>query len=213
MDWLKQLVIRYPELDVCLPQIQTAIDLLKDCFAAGGKVLVCGNGGSASDAEHIVGELMKGYMSKRPLSKGQKQALNDAALPDGDYLKNHLQGALPAISLVSLTSLISAFSNDVSAELVYAQQVYGYGKAGDVLWGISTSGNARNVLLAMQTAKAFGLKTIGLSGTNGGELNALCDVIIRVPGENTPFVQERHLPVYHTICAVLEADFFPDGGE
>jgi D-sedoheptulose 7-phosphate isomerase len=90
MDWLKQLVIRYPELDVCLPQIQTAIDLLKDCFAAGGKVLVCGNGGSASDAEHIVGELMKGYMSKRPLSKGQKQALNDAALPDGDYLKNHL---------------------------------------------------------------------------------------------------------------------------
>jgi D-sedoheptulose 7-phosphate isomerase len=213
MEWLKQLVRRYPELDICLPDIQAAIKLLSTCFSSGGKLLVCGNGGSAADSDHIVGELMKGYMSKRPMPRSQQLNFRKLIFPDGELLASHLQGALPAISLVSQTALISAFSNDVSADLVYAQQVYGYGKPGDVLWGISTSGNARNVLMAMQTAKAMRLHTLGLSGPDGGKLKTFSDVMIRVPGENTPLIQERHLPIYHTICAMLETAIFPDMDE
>jgi D-sedoheptulose 7-phosphate isomerase len=208
MDWTKRLIDVYPELVICEEDIQKAIQILSGCFKAGGKLLVCGNGGSAADSEHIVGELMKGYMSRRPLSETIRQKFLTANNLDGLFLADHLQGALPAISLVSQSSLISAFSNDVNADLVYAQQVYGYGRTSDVLWGISTSGNAKNVNFALQTAQTLGMKTIGLSGPSGGKMKDYCDVIIRVPGDSTPAIQERHLPVYHTICAMLEQELF-----
>lgn len=208
MDWNKRLIDVYPELEFCVEDIQKAIQLLAQSFSTGGKLLVCGNGGSAADSEHIVGELMKGYMSKRPLPKTIRQKFLTANDLEGLFLADHLQGALPAISLVSQSSLISAFANDVSPDLVYAQQVYGYGRPGDVLLGISTSGNAKNVNYALQTAQAIGMKTVGLGGPDGGKMKDYSDVIIRVPGESTPVIQERHLPVYHTICAVLEREFF-----
>jgi D-sedoheptulose 7-phosphate isomerase len=208
MDWIKRLIDVYPELVDCEKDIQKAILILSQCFSSKGKLLVCGNGGSAADSEHIVGELMKGYMSKRPLTETERQKFLIANNLAGNYLADYLQGALPAISLVSQSSLISAFSNDVSADLVFAQQVYGYGQPGDVLLGISTSGNAKNVNYALQTAQAIGMKTIGLAGPDGGKMKEYTDVIIRVPGESTPAIQERHLPVYHTICAELEKEFF-----
>jgi D-sedoheptulose 7-phosphate isomerase len=208
MDWNKRLIDLYPELVICEEDIQKAIQILSDCFSAKGKLLVCGNGGSAADSEHIVGELMKGYMSKRPLQESIRQKFMTTNDQEGLFLADHLQGALPAISLVSQSSLISAFANDVSADLVFAQQVYGFGQPGDVLLGISTSGNAKNVNYALQTARAIGMKTIGLSGPDGGKMKDYSDVIILVPGESTPAIQERHLPVYHTICAVLEQEFF-----
>jgi D-sedoheptulose 7-phosphate isomerase len=208
MDWNKRLIDLYPELVICEEDIQKAIQILSDCFSAGGKLLVCGNGGSAADSEHIVGELMKGYISKRPLQESIRQKFMTTNDQEGLFLADHLQGALPAISLVSQSSLISAFANDVSADLVFAQQVYGFGQPGDVLLGISTSGNAKNVNYALQTARAIGMKTIGLGGPDGGKMKDYSDVIIRVLGDSTPAIQERHLPVYHTICAVLEQKFF-----
>ena len=208
MDWIKRLLAVYPELVDCEKDIQKAILLLSQCFSAGGKLLVCGNGGSAADSEHIVGELMKGYMSKRLLPETERKKFVTTNEQEELFLADHLQGALPAISLVSQSSLISAFANDVSADLVFAQQVYGYGRPGDVLLGISTSGNAKNVNYALQTARAIGMKTIGLGGPDGGKMENYSDVIIRVPGESTPAIQERHLPVYHTIFAVLEQEFF-----
>lgn len=208
MDWNKRLIDVYPELVICEEDIQKAIQILSECFKAGGKLLVCGNGGSAADSEHIVGELMKGYMSKRPLPETIKQKFVTGNNQEGLTLADQLQGALPAISLVSQSSLISAYANDVSADLVFAQQVYGYGRPGDVLLGISTSGNAKNVNYALQTAQAIGMKTIGLGGPDGGKMKDYSDVIILVPGVSTPAIQERHLPVYHTICAALEQEFF-----
>ena len=208
MDWLNRLHTLYPELDPSLPVIQQAVDLLIHTFADGGKVLVCGNGGSAADSEHIVGELMKGYMSKRPLPPEVRNKLAAVHPEDGEVLASQLQGALPAISLVSHTALLTAFGNDVSADLAFAQQVYGYGKKGDVVWGISTSGNARNVVFASQTARALGLHTIALTGGDGGILKKYADVLICAPGETTPAIQEKHLPIYHAICAMLEQNFF-----
>lgn len=208
MDWINRLLSKYPGLNDCVVDIQHSILMLSNCFSAGGKLLVCGNGGSAADSEHIVGELMKGYMSKRPLPETIRQKFVNTNEQEGLFLADYLQGALPAISLVSHSSLISAFANDVSADLVFAQQVYGYGRPGDVLLGISTSGNAKNVNYALQTARAIGMKTIGLAGPDGGKMKDYSDVIIRVPGDSTPAIQERHLPVYHTICAVLEQEFF-----
>ncbi len=208
MNWIERLVKTYPELGVCVPDIQRGFEVLRTSFMQGRKLLVCGNGGSAADSEHIVGELMKGYMYKRKLPMDLQQKFQAIHPVDGEELARGLQGALPAISLVSQSALITAFSNDVSAELVFAQQVMGYGCPEDVLWGISTSGNARNVLYAFQTAKAIGLKTLALTGSTGGELKTYADVLIRVPGDNTPAIQERHLPIYHTLCAMLEAEFF-----
>jgi D-sedoheptulose 7-phosphate isomerase len=170
--------------------------------------LICGNGGSAADAEHIVGELMKSYLLKRPIPNNMRAKLVSTSPRNGDYLADHLQGGLPAISLVSQTSLLSAIANDTAADMVYAQQVYAYGREGDVLIGISTSGNARNVIHAMQVAHALGLHTIGLTGPVGGALKPLCDICICVRAESTPAVQERHLPIFHVLCAMLEEEFF-----
>lgn len=208
MTRIEQLIATYPDLDRCASDIEAAFQTLSTCYRNGGKLLTCGNGGSAADAEHIVGELMKGYLLKRPLSEEMRGKLVSASAENGDYLTSHLQGALPAISLVSQTSLLSAISNDTAADMVFAQQVYGYGREGDALIGLSTSGNSRNVILAMQVGRALGLRTIGLTGPAGGALKPLCDVCICVPAENTPAIQERHLPIFHVLCAMLEEEFF-----
>jgi D-sedoheptulose 7-phosphate isomerase len=208
MKRIQQLISSYPELDACAPDIQAAFEILRTCYQNGGKVLTCGNGGSAADAEHIVSELMKGYLLKRSITVDAQAKLLTVSNQNGDYLAGHLQGALPAISLVSQTSLISAIANDNAADMVFAQQVYGYGREGDTLIGLSTTGNSRNVIYAMQVANTFGLHTIALTGPTGGMLKSVCDVCICVPGENTPAIQERHLPIFHVLCAMLEVEFF-----
>lgn len=198
-------------LVVCRRSIEEAFTILEQCYLRGGKVLVCGNGGSAADSEHIVGELMKGFDSPRPLSEGDRHILETAFAAEGTRLADNLQRALPAISLVSQSSLCSAILNDVSGDMIFAQQVYGYGRSGDVLVGISTSGNAENVIQAARVARAFGLASVGFTGEQGGRLKDLCTVTINVPADGTPRVQEYHQKVYHTLCAMLETRFF--GGE
>lgn len=202
------LTTKYPELAVCLPDIVKAYELLEGSYSAGGQVLVCGNGGSASDSEHIVGELMKGFMQKRPVPASFRAEVGALFPEEEAEICDHLQGALPAISLVSHTALMTAFMNDVSPDMVFAQQVYGYGRPGDAVIGLSTSGNSRNVIRALQVAKAKGLRTIGLTGRDGGKMKGLCDAVICVPWDSTPDIQERHLPIYHALCIALEERFF-----
>ncbi|HHV96281.1 MAG TPA: SIS domain-containing protein [Clostridiaceae bacterium] len=203
-----RLFLNYPELVVCKEDIINTFNALVQCYEKGGKVLICGNGGSAADSEHIVGELMKGFILKREIPFEDKEKIKAAFPEDADYLAGNLQRALPAISLISQTSLSTAFINDMAADMVYAQQVYGYGQKGDVLIGISTSGNAYNVVNAVKIAKAFGIKTIGITGESGGMLKDLCDLTIKVPAKETFRIQEYHLPVYHALCAALEEEFF-----
>lgn len=205
---MDKLTARYPDLVSIREQIDAAFDALRRCFEAGGKLLVCGNGGSASDSDHIVGELMKGFMYKRPIPDEHRQMLVAEFGDEGDELADLLQGSLPAIGLASHAALISAVANDTDASMVYAQQVYGYGKPGDVLFGISTSGNSMNVIRAIQVAKLKGLVTIGLTGETGGRMKSLCDVTICVPYASTPEVQERHLPIYHALCIAVEEALF-----
>lgn len=202
------LLTRYPDLAPCEADLDAAYRQLEGAFASGGTLLVCGNGGSAADSEHIVGELMKGFALPRPIPDDTRRQLADAAPGNARYLADHLQGALPAISLVSQTSLATAFANDVAPDMAFAQQVYGYGRAGDVVWGISTSGTSANVIHAMQVGRARGLKTLGLTGRSGGALTTFCDVCIRVPHDDTPTIQERHLTIYHALCLALEQRFF-----
>ncbi len=197
---------RMPALQCCEESIKGAFYLLRESFLKGNKLLLCGNGGSAADCQHIVGELMKSFILKRPIPPEQRHLLRET-FPE-ESLSDQLQGALPAISLTSHSSLYSALLNDVGGDLVFAQQVYGFGKEGDVLLAISTSGNARNVILAAKTARAFGMKTIALTGRSGGGLAALCDIAVKVPADETAVAQEYHLPVYHALCAMLEAEFF-----
>jgi phosphoheptose isomerase len=189
-------------------KIEEAFIVLKECIKNGNKIMVCGNGGSASDSEHIVGELMKGFKLPRKLKSFELKLLEDAFPKDGEFLYDNLQGAIPAISLVNSCALISAFNNDVSPEMCFAQQVYGYGRKGDVLIGLSTSGNSTNVIYALKTAKAFGLKTIGMTGISGGMMEAICDVVINTPSSDTYRIQEYHLPIYHALCAMLEEEIF-----
>lgn len=205
---LETLVKRYPDLGPCLEDIQRAVLLLEQTFRSGGKLLICGNGGSASDSEHIVGELMKGFLLPRPVPSTLQQALSEAFPTEGTYLAEHLQGALPAIPLTNNSALASATTNDMAADMVFAQQVYGYGKAGDVVMGISTSGNSRNVCQALRVGRVLGLRTLGLTGPRGGAFPALCNVTICAPGAGVAQIQERHLPIYHTICTMLEETFF-----
>lgn len=205
-DILQQLFIRHNELKIAEADILQAFRLLRSCFTAGGKLLLCGNGGSAADSEHIAGELMKGFLLPRPLT-AQQQSLF-AALPNGAALAQSLQGALPAIALCSHTALGTAILNDNGAAWVFAQQVWGYGQKGDCLFAMSTSGNSENIVAAAVTAKARGLSVIGMTGENGGLLRALCDVCLCLPARETYLVQELGLPVYHTLCAMLEAAFF-----
>lgn len=210
-DLLSALMEREPGLRAGRNSIEQAFALLEACYLHGGKVLVCGNGGSAADSEHIVGELMKGFDSPRPIPTRDRVLLQAAFPKEGTNLADALQGALPAISLVSQVSLCSAVLNDVSAQMIFAQQVYGYGRKGDVLIGISTSGNASNVIQALRVARAFGLKTIGFTGEKGGSLKELCTVLIAAPLSATAEIQEIHQRIYHTLCAMLERRFFGEG--
>ena len=199
---LEKTISAYPSLKVCKEDILKAYEILVTCYENGGMVLICGNGGSAADSEHIVGEFMKGFLKKRPLSK-----LNKAIIGD-ETLYNNIQGALPAISLVSQTSLTTALMNDVEPDMVFAQQVYGYRGEHNVLIGITTSGNSKNIVNAMKVAAAFKMKTIGLTGQTGGILDNLCTVTLKAPEKETYRVQEYHLPMYHALCAMVESEFF-----
>ena len=191
----------HPALEPCVPDIESVYARLRDSYAQGGKLLLCGNGGSAADADHISGELLKGFQSKRPLSDTDQTLI-------GPDLAPHLQQALPAIPLTSFNALATAYTNDVNAEYIYAQLVLGLGRAGDCLLGISTSGNAKNVGHALRVARAKGVTTLGLSGESGGAMRDLCDVIVRVPSTETFRIQEFHLPIYHALCLMLEDHFF-----
>ena len=206
---LNDLITRYPQLNTCVPEIQKAYEALTHCYVSGGKVMTCGNGGSCADADHIVGELMKGFLRRRPLSHDQKCAMQTECPELEEAVLSKLQQGLPALSLCSLTALNTAFCNDVDPELIYAQSVLGLGKAGDLLICMSTSGNAANVCAAAKVAKSLGITVIGLTGAGGGKLKPLADVCICVPETETFKVQELHLPVYHYLCAGVEAHFFP----
>lgn len=205
---IEELTKRYPALEVCKDDILSAYEILSEAYSNGRKLLVCGNGGSASDSEHIVGELMKEFKLKRKVYADQAAALKEIDPELGQVLADNLQGALPAISLTGHSSLQTAFMNDAVPELVFAQQVNGYGKPGDVFLGISTSGNSKNVLYAAVNAKAKGLKVIGLTGAKENKLMKYADVCIRVPETETYKIQELHLPVYHALCLMLEDKFF-----
>ncbi len=205
---LELLVSRYPALKVSLKDIEKAFHMISDSFEGGGKLLVCGNGGSAADSLHIVGELMKSFKGKRPLNEKQKAELMKVDKKAGALIGEGLQRTLPAVSLVNEVSLISAFANDVEPSLNFAQQLLGLGKKGDVLLAISTSGNSENVVYAAITARALGLKVVALTGSSGGRLADFSDVTIGVPAEDVADVQELHLPVYHTLCSMLEGQFF-----
>lgn len=205
---LIHLVDRYPKLKECLNDIMSAYEILESAYSKGRKLLVCGNGGSASDSEHIVGELMKEFKLKRKVFSDQVTALKEIDTELGQVLADNLQGALPAICLTGHSSLTTAFMNDANADLVFAQQVNGYGKPGDVFLGISTSGNSKNVLYAAVNAKAKGLKVVGLTGKRESKLMKFADVCIRVPEIETYKIQEYHLPVYHCLCLMLEDHFF-----
>ena len=182
--------------------------LLSDTFRAGGKLLICGNGGSSADSEHIVGELMKGFLLKRPLSIGKKAAFSELFGAEGAAIADALQGALPTISLSTHTALNTAFANDVEPSLIFAQQVLGYAQRGDVLLGISTSGNSKNVCAAAMTARVCGAKVIALTGQGGGQLAKLADRALMAPDTRTFRVQEYHLAIYHYLCAAIESELF-----
>ena len=208
MKYLKELTERYPDLECISGDIEKAYAIMEKAFESGKKLLVAGNGGSAADSEHIVGELMKTFKKERPISYDMKQRLIKIDPERGRQLGDFLQNSLRAIAVTGHTSLTTAVMNDVEPKLGFAQQVNGYGDEGDVFLAISTSGNAENIMLAAVTAKAKGLKIILLSGKDGGELKNLADVAIIVPDDETFRIQERHLPIYHTICRELEEHFF-----
>lgn len=205
---LNLLTERYPELAGCRESIQRAYEILEACYAAGGKLLTAGNGGSAADAEHIVGELMKSFVLPRELDRSFCEKLLEADPALGETLKKHLQGAMPAIALDGHISLSTAYMNDCEPLLCFAQQVNGFGTAGDVFLGISTSGNSQNIMYAAVTARAKGMPVIGLTGAKDSKLSAFADVCIRVPKTETYQIQELHLPVYHCLCLMLEERFF-----
>lgn len=208
MEYLEELTGRYPALEAVKGDILAAYESLKHCYEQGGKLLAAGNGGSCADSEHIVGELMKGFVKRRPVSEEFAKALKKADPIRGEELARSLQGVLPAMALTSHTALSTAFLNDVDGDMIYAQQLYGYGKKGDVFLGISTSGNAKNIMYAVTAAKAAGITTIGLTGKDGGLLAKACDISIVVPEQETFKIQELHLPVYHALCLMLEEYFY-----
>jgi D-sedoheptulose 7-phosphate isomerase len=203
MDDIDYLCQRIPDLEVCRNSIRQATELLIEAFSGGSKLLLCGNGGSAADCEHIAGELIKRFSASRPLPSELANRL-------GTELAQNLHGGLPALSLPSMIGFHTAFANDDDPAFAFAQQVIAFGKPGDILLAISTSGNSQNLVHAVTTAKAVGLKTIALTGDSGGKLAPLCDLTIHAPASDTPRVQEFHLPIYHSICTVVENTLFPE---
>lgn len=200
---LEELIKRYPELENIRESLMSASELLYETVTKGGKILLCGNGGSCADCDHIVGELMKGFLSKRVINKEFADSLKKSYPDEAEYLINNLQEGIPAISLTSHAAVMTAFMNDVSPDMVYAQLVYGYGKRGDLLIGISTSGNSKNVVNAIKIAKTKGLSTLALTGKNPCIMDE-CDVSLKAPQTETFKIQELHLPIYHYLCADLE---------
>ncbi|MBQ9983271.1 MAG: SIS domain-containing protein [Lachnospiraceae bacterium] len=205
---LDELIKRYPALDVCKNDIYKAYEIMVESYQRKGKLLVAGNGGSASDSEHIVGELMKSFVLERKLDEEYAAELMKVDAEIGAELADKLQGALPAIALDGHIALSTAYLNDVDPLLGFAQQVNGYGIKGDVFLGITTSGNSKNILYANTVAKAKGMKTIALTGKNGGKIKDMVDVAIVVPENETYKIQEYHLPIYHCLCLMLEKFFF-----
>lgn len=205
------LISRYPELALQRDNIIKAYHIIEDSYANGGKLLIAGNGGSAADSEHIVGELMKGFENPRKLSEEYKMKLREIDDVMGTVLGNNLQGGLPAIALDGHLALSTAYMNDCEPLLCFAQQVNGFGKCGDVFLGISTSGNSNNILYAATVAKAKGIKVIGLTGAKDSKLSEMADVTIRSSQTRTYMIQEHHLPIYHCLCLMLEDRFF--GGD
>ena len=210
---IETLLQNHPFLSVCRASIEAARDLLIRTYRKGGKLLLCGNGGSAADCDHIAGELLKGFLSHRPLSEEDCMALADT-LPDGEadpdlyLLAGQLQGGLPAVSLPAQTAAVTAVCNDTDPALIFAQLVWALGQAGDTLVCLSTSGNSRNVVLAAKAARAKGMAVLALTGENDSRLSELADVTVQVPAADTYRVQEYHLPVYHYLCAAVEEEFF-----
>lgn len=208
LKYMDNLLERYPILSTCKEDIISSFIILSNCFTEGRKLLIAGNGGSAADAEHIVGELMKGFCLPRKVSDNLSEALCQVDKERGTELSVKLQSALPAIALNNHSALNTAFLNDVNGYMFYAQQIMGYGSCGDVFLGISTSGNSKNVVYAAITAKAKGLKVLGLTGKDGGELKHFADICIKVDETEVYKIQELHLPIYHCLCLMLEAYFY-----
>lgn len=205
---VKLLIQRYPELEYCQESIVQAYSILEKCFENGGKVLIAGNGGSSADAEHIVGELMKSFVLKRPILGELAQKISKENPELGQFISKNLQGALPAIALDGHFALTTAYMNDNEPLLCFAQQVNGYGTEKDVFWGISTSGNSKNILYAATVARAKGMPVIGMTGQAESQLSDIADACICVPRKETYQIQELHLPVYHCLCLMLEERFF-----
>ena len=203
MEDIDKLLERRPELESCKKDIHSACELLLNCFRSGNQVLLCGNGGSAADCEHISGELIKRFNNPRLLTPELSDRL-------GPELAQNLHGGLPALSLPSMVGFHTAFANDDDPSYAFAQQVLAFGKSGDLLLAISTSGNSQNLLHAVNTAKAMGVKTLALTGNSGGKIAPLCDLVIMAPAHKTPDIQEFHLPIYHALCTVVENRLFPD---
>ena len=202
MDELQKLVLRSPELSHCLSEIEAGAKLLISCFQQNHKLLLCGNGGSCADCEHIAGELVKQFSRTRPLSAELVEKL-------GPELSQELHGGLPALSLPSMIGFHTAFNNDDKPEYAFAQQVVAFGQPGDVLMGISTSGNSKNIIRAAEAARALGLKVLSLTGQDGGGLATLADIAIKAPATEVARVQELHLPIYHSLCQMVEDTLFP----
>ena len=209
-EQLELLIKRYPVLRCVKDDIQKAYQIIAECYAQGGKLLIAGNGGSAADAEHIVGELMKGFKKPRKLEKDMQDKLKNVSSEYGSVLAENLQGALPAIALDGHPALTTAYMNDCEPLLCFAQQVNGYGNENDVFLGISTSGNSKNILYAAITAKAKGLKVIGLTGHKDSKLSEIADICIKAPETETYMIQELHLPIYHCLCLMLEEKYFEE---
>lgn len=202
-----ELFEKYPDLHSVKNDIHVSFEMICNCFDRGGKLLVCGNGGSAADGEHIAGELMKGFLLKRPLSENERSLFEN--ISNGEYISKNLQGALPVISLSAHSALLTAFSNDVAPDMVFAQQVWAYAKdSPDLLLALSTSGESENVINAVLTAKALKVATIGITGDFASRISNNCDACIKLPREKTHEIQELTLPVYHALCAMAEAAFF-----
>jgi D-sedoheptulose 7-phosphate isomerase len=208
MDYLQQLISRYPPLSGISGNIHKAYELLIQTFQSGGKLLIAGNGGSAADSEHIAGELMKSFVKKRKIPDHYRSRLEKIDLEIAEYLTPLIQPGLPAIALTGHNGLSTACINDIDGNITFAQQLYGYGKSGDVFLGISTSGNAKNVVYAAVAAKAKDISVIALTGSTGGRLSQFADISIVVPETETYKIQEFHLPIYHTLCLMVEEYFF-----
>lgn len=203
-----ELTERYPALEVCREEILKARDMMLDSARLGGKILICGNGGSSADADHIVGELMKGFLLKRKMPNALASDFKERLGCDAEYFTENLQCGIPAISLSAQTAISSAFINDVKPDLIYAQMVFGYARSCDLLICISTSGNSKNVVNAAKCALAMGVPTVALTGKADSALSEICTCTVKAPELETFKIQELHLPIYHYLCASVEAELF-----